>query len=329
MAWIELHQQRQRHPKTLRLAALLKKDRRYACGLLDDLWTWGLDAADEDGALYGLEESDIAVALDYPPAKGKTLVSALIESGYLDERDGTYYLHDWADYSGGFVTQRNARRNANRERQRRYRERNNLQNECDCNASVTRDKAVTVTQNDDGRNASVTRDTGVTVTQNNGATNTYTNTYTKTNTQGDNININNHRHHHRHNPPIIPPGGDDDDDGVDPLRVYLANNLLPMSPGNHASLAELMDAGMTDELVRYAVDLANAQGVRTWAYVQSILNRWICEGVRTLAEAKAKKTAYAAAQKQATRGYQERTYTQTEYDAMFENLSEGEDAAGV
>lgn len=310
MAWIELHQQRQRHPKTLRLAALLKKDRRYACGLLDDLWTWGLDAAGEDGALYGLEESDIAVALDYPPAKGKTLVSALIESGYLDERDGTYYLHDWADYSGGFVTQRNALRNANRERQRRYRERNNL-------------------QNDDGRNASVTRDTGVTVTQNNGATNTYTNTYTKTNTQGDNININNHRHHHRHNPPIIPPGGDDDDDGVDPLRVYLANNLLPMSPGNHASLAELMDAGMTDELVRYAVDLANAQGIRTWAYVQSILNRWICEGVRTIGEAKAQKAAYAAAQKQTTRGYQERTYTQTEYDAMFENLSEGDDAAGV
>ena len=313
MAWIELHQQRQRHPKTLRLAALLKKDRRYACGLLDDLWTWGLDAADEDGALYGLEESDIAVALDYPPAKGETLVSALIESGYLDERDGTYYLHDWADYSGGFVTQRNARRNANRERQRRYRERNNLQNECDCNASVTRDN-------------------GVTVTQNNGATNTYTKTNTNTNTQGDRIN--NKNYHHHHNPPIIPPRGDDDDDDggdvdADALSVYLANNLLPMSPGNHASLAELMESGMTDELVRYAVDLANAQGIRTWAYVQSILNRWICEGVRTIGEAKAQKSAYAAAQKKTTRGYQERTYTQTEYDAMFENLSEGEDAAGV
>lgn len=67
---------------------------------------------------------------------------------------------------------------------------------------------------------------------------------------------------------------------------YVSENLLPMSGGNWQALAELMDAGMTDELVRFAVDIAMSNGARTWAYVQSILNSWVCKNVRTLEDAR-------------------------------------------
>jgi DnaD/phage-associated family protein len=111
LAWIELHQSRQRHPKTLHLARLIKKDRRYTCGLLDDLWTWALDIAERDGLLPGLTGEDIAVALDFPASKGKWLVGALVESGYIDVcSGGIYRLHDWQEYAGKLVERREEQR---------------------------------------------------------------------------------------------------------------------------------------------------------------------------------------------------------------------------
>ena len=78
---------------------------------------------------------------------------------------------------------------------------------------------------------------------------------------------------------------------VDGLSQYLANNLLPMSPGNWEALNEIMSQGIDAALVRYAVDVALAHGARVWAYVQSVLNRWIVSGVRTVEQAKAASVA--------------------------------------
>lgn len=120
MAWFEAHETMARHPKTLKLARLLKADRRYAVGLLHDLFSWGLTAAGKDGELHGLEARDIASALDAPSGKkGLTVVSALVEAGYLEYRDGTYCLHDWYDYAGKLYDQREK----NREKNQRYRDR--------------------------------------------------------------------------------------------------------------------------------------------------------------------------------------------------------------
>jgi hypothetical protein len=118
LAWIELHQSRQRHPKTLRLAAALGISRREACGLLDDLWTWALDAAQIDGLLLGMSATDIAVALDYPHKQGAKLLDAMTLSGYMDVTDGgEYALHDWYDYAGKL----NDRRQRDAEYQRKKR----------------------------------------------------------------------------------------------------------------------------------------------------------------------------------------------------------------
>ena len=70
------------------------------------------------------------------------------------------------------------------------------------------------------------------------------------------------------------------------LMAYLTSNLTHMSAGNMEELREMMADGMTNELVRYAVDIACGRNIRTWAYVRGILDRWICGEIHTLAEAK-------------------------------------------
>lgn len=100
MAWFEAHDTMARHPKTLKLARLLNVDRRYAVGLLHDLFAWGLYAAGKSGELTGLAAPDIAQALDYPPKKAVAVVGALVEAGYLDQTEDGYSIHDWYDYAG-------------------------------------------------------------------------------------------------------------------------------------------------------------------------------------------------------------------------------------
>lgn len=106
MAWYEAHQTLAKHPKTLKLSSLLKCERRYAVGLLHDLFSWGLDAAQKDGSLPGLSAGEIGVALDFTGKKGKAVVEALVESGYMENHNGVYSIHDWYDYAGKLVDKR-------------------------------------------------------------------------------------------------------------------------------------------------------------------------------------------------------------------------------
>lgn len=108
MAWYEAHQTLAKHPKTLALTSLLKCDRRYAVGLLHDLFSWGLDSARKDGSLPGLNEDSIAMALDFTGQKGRKVVAALLESGYLEKENGTFKIHDWYDYAGKLADRREA-----------------------------------------------------------------------------------------------------------------------------------------------------------------------------------------------------------------------------
>lgn len=119
MSWFEAHDTMARHPKTLKLARLLNVDRRYAVGLLHDLFSWGLYAAGKDGRLNGLAEADIAQALDYPVKKAGVVTGALVEAGYLDRDETGYAIHDWYDYAGKLYDSREK----NREKNQRYRDR--------------------------------------------------------------------------------------------------------------------------------------------------------------------------------------------------------------
>ena len=158
MAWFEAHQTLARHPKTLRLARELKKDRRYTVGLLFDLFSWALDTANASGELRGVEAEDIAMALGFSGKAGRSVVEALLTAGYLEIRgDGQYAVHDWYDYSGSYKETQEHIREKNKERQQKWRDRQ-------------RDKGVTEAPQTVAHNDNVTRDVTVTRNGNNGAT---------------------------------------------------------------------------------------------------------------------------------------------------------------
>ena len=117
--WYEAHDSMAKHPKTLKLARLLKVKRREAVGLLHDLFSWALYAADKYGRLNGLERGDIAAALEMTGKAGDRTVDALVDAGYLELSDGLYSVHDWYDYAGKFSDERERDRARKRDRTRK------------------------------------------------------------------------------------------------------------------------------------------------------------------------------------------------------------------
>jgi hypothetical protein len=133
--WIESHQTLRNHPKTRRLCRELNITTATALGLLHMLWWWAVDYA-PDGDLTNAEPQDLADALDWPGNPGP-LIAALIKSGYVDRdrHGGELLLHDWLDYQGHLFV----RRAANRERQKRLRERSQASNRANALRLISND----------------------------------------------------------------------------------------------------------------------------------------------------------------------------------------------
>lgn len=119
MAWIEVHQALRDHRKLLALADELNLPEPHAAGHVIYLWLWALDSA-PDGVLPASER--IIERAAYWEGERGAFVAALVSSGLADrDEDGRLHLHDWADYGGKVIAQRqaNARRQADwRDRQR-------------------------------------------------------------------------------------------------------------------------------------------------------------------------------------------------------------------
>jgi hypothetical protein len=97
----------QKHPKFRRLVHTLKLPTPYALGLLECLW----DTAYERGDARVGDSIDVELAAQWPGDPG-TLCEALLKcggkghSGFIDERDGIFYIHDLADHQPSYVCQR-------------------------------------------------------------------------------------------------------------------------------------------------------------------------------------------------------------------------------
>lgn len=140
MAWIELHQSLPTHRKLGKLKRLLKIKTPQAVGHLAMLWLWCIDNA-PDGDLSGIDAEDIAEAAEWPKDAG-IFLRAMTESKLIDE---DMRIHDWDDYAGRLLEQRNEKRQKNRERQARYRARKAHEAHGDndvSHADVTCDKCV-------------------------------------------------------------------------------------------------------------------------------------------------------------------------------------------
>jgi DnaD/phage-associated family protein len=126
MAWIESHQELERHPKTTKASMDLKMDRYKFIGHIHALWWWALDYADSDGNLpNSITIETLTTSSGLPKSMSKKWSEALLRAGgegspgFLEHPGDHFVLHDWHDYAGKLLTQREA----NKEKQRRYRNR--------------------------------------------------------------------------------------------------------------------------------------------------------------------------------------------------------------
>lgn len=121
MAWIESHQEVWQHPKTRKLARLLGVSVPTAVGHLHGLWYWALSYA-QDGIIGRFDPEEIADAVlwEGDPA---TFIEALISSGYADDGPDGAQLHDWYDYAGRLMDQRELQKEQARLRKQKQRER--------------------------------------------------------------------------------------------------------------------------------------------------------------------------------------------------------------
>ena len=104
MAWIESHQAVGEHPKTKKLARLLGVSLPTAVGHLHFFWWWALDYA-PSGSLKKYDKFDIADAVRWD-GDPKLLIDALVESGYIEKKNGSLFIHDWMEYAGKLIEKR-------------------------------------------------------------------------------------------------------------------------------------------------------------------------------------------------------------------------------
>lgn len=110
MAWVESHQEIGSHPKTLKAAKKLGINAPQMVGHLHLLWHWALAYAD-DGDLSRWDDDDVALGAQWDGDSGE-FVRALANVGFIDESDGSRWLHDWMDYAGRLVRERERKRAA-------------------------------------------------------------------------------------------------------------------------------------------------------------------------------------------------------------------------
>jgi hypothetical protein len=75
-----------------------------------------------DGEISSFDEDEIADAALWKGDPGK-FVKALNNAGFVDSEKGKNTIHDWDDYAGRLIEQREITREKARERNKRYRER--------------------------------------------------------------------------------------------------------------------------------------------------------------------------------------------------------------
>lgn len=115
MAWMQVHQTLKDHRKLFDAADELEIQPPHMMGLLISFWLWALDNA-PTGSLEGITSRMIARAAQWDGPAEK-LAGALIRAGWLDESaDGALSIHDWYEYAGKLIDQRQAEKERSQRR---------------------------------------------------------------------------------------------------------------------------------------------------------------------------------------------------------------------
>lgn len=107
MAWLQVHQTLKDHRKLFDAADQLEVEPPHMMGLLVSFWLWALDNA-PTGSLSDITPRMISRAAQWDGDPEK-LAKTLIRAGWIDEKeDGTLEIHDWYEYAGKLIDQRQA-----------------------------------------------------------------------------------------------------------------------------------------------------------------------------------------------------------------------------
>lgn len=101
----------------------IKKSDTEALGILVVLWLWATKNADDNGVLKNTDINDIVDAM-YPYLSSETaaedVAAGLIETGFIDDNDGTLSIHDWNQWHGVVLREESRlERDRNRKREAR------------------------------------------------------------------------------------------------------------------------------------------------------------------------------------------------------------------
>ena len=108
MAWVESHQELGGHPKTRKAARRLGIGVPQMVGHLHLMWHWALSYADT-GDLSNHDSEDVALGAMWD-GDPDDFVKALTDVGFLDSTDRGLVLHDWMDYAGRLIRDRQRKR---------------------------------------------------------------------------------------------------------------------------------------------------------------------------------------------------------------------------
>ena len=110
---------------------------------------------------------------------------------------------------------------------------------------------------------------------------------------------------------------------VDPVIVAVQKELTGLAVSHYDDLAAFRQ-DLPDDLVIEAINEAVAHGARTWAYVRSILQGYIKDGVKTVGQARERsdkrKRDGPPGKKVSAQQYTQRHYSEAELDARTEDL---------
>ena len=113
MAWLQVHQTLKDHRKLFDAADQLEVEPPHMMGLLVSFWLWALDNA-PTGSLVDITPRMISRAAQWDGDPEK-LAKTLIRAGWIDEKeDGTLEIHDWYEYAGKLIDQRQAEKERSR-----------------------------------------------------------------------------------------------------------------------------------------------------------------------------------------------------------------------
>lgn len=115
MAWIQVHQHLKDHRKLLAAADELDIEPPHMLGLLISFWLWALDNAPR-GNLENISDRMISRAAQWN-GEPADFVSSMINAGFLDEeKPGELLIHDWQEFTGKLIDQREAEKHRSRRR---------------------------------------------------------------------------------------------------------------------------------------------------------------------------------------------------------------------